>query len=594
MFYSNSPTQVGAIVIHDKDEVIHVTGSFLSLFDFDSSESVIGTPIRDYIEPSDHDRLIHQFDRIGAGTTSALGLSITISDGNGDPREVITLSSPIKWDNQNRIQTLFFDIDSKLNASGLVAKTMDSSPIGISIADARQDDEPLIYINDGFVQITGYPREEVLGQNCRFLQGENTRPEPVAKVRNAIDNEEPVTVELRNYRKDGSMFWNRLSVQPVTNDDGNVTHFLGFQEDISAQKAYEQEQTLFETQANAVEKSLFITDVDGTIKYVNSQFEETTGFTATEAIGQTPRILHSGAQDEAFYEALWDTITAGEVWESTITNQRKSGERYTVTQKIVPITNENGEITHFVSVEDDVTEKQFTEEVLGVMSRVLRHNVRNSVNAIQGYAEMLEEKTEDPGDKAALRAIQKQAAQLESISNRSRDIRELFRRRYEQHTMSVETIEKFVEQRRARHRNAQIDFSIDVRGGRHIQNGSLLQIAIDEALENAIMHSDQELPQIEVTVTELIDEGSIRIEIADDGPGIPEDEWNVILSGTETPLAHGSGIGLWMMYWTITALGGTLELTDNEPRGSIITYELPIGTIESDLIEQNDQNRPNK
>ncbi len=594
MLYPNSPTYVGAIVIHDKDEVIHVTSSFLSLFNFDSRESVIGTSIRDYIAPSDHDRLVGQFDRIETGSTPALGLAITILDGSGDSREVITLSSPIKWEGQNRIQTLFFDIDSELNASGLVTKTMDSSPIGISIADARQDDEPLIYINDGFVQLTGYPREEVLGQNCRFLQGENTRPEPVAKVRNAIDNEEPVTVELRNYRKDGSMFWNRLSIQPVTNDDGDVTHFLGFQEDISAQKAYEQEQTLFETQANAVEKSLFITDVDGTIKYVNSQFEETTGFTATEAIGQTPRILNSGAQDSAFYEALWETITAGEVWEAIITNQRKTGERYTVEQKIVPITNGHGEITHFVSVEDDVTDQQFTEEVLGVMSRVLRHNVRNSVNAIQGYAEMLEDKTADPGDRAALRAIQNQAAQLEAISNRSRDIRELFRRRYEQHTMGVETIGKFVEQRRARHPDVDIDFSIDVRGGRHIQNGSLLQIAIDEALENAIVYSDQERPQIEVTVTELVDAGSIRIEIADDGPGIPQDEWNVILSGTETPLAHGSGIGLWMMYWTITALGGTLELTDNEPRGSIITYELPIGTIESDLIEQNDQSRPNK
>ena len=576
MLHPDSQTQTGALVIHDNDDIVYATDEFISLFEGTSSDTLVGSSIREVFATPDYDALADQFDRVESGDTPALGLTISITDGPGCSRTVVALSSAVQWNGEQRIQTVCIDVDSELRASGLVTDTMDASPIGITIDDARLEDEEVIYVNDGFVEITGYPREEVLGRNCRLLQGENTREEPVSELRTAIENEESATVELRNYRKDGSMFWNRVSIRPITNDDDEVTHYLGFQEDISAQKASEKEQSLFEMQADAVEKSLFITDTDGRIQYVNPQFELATGYTAAEAIGKTPRLLKSGAQDAEFYRELWETITAGDVWEATITNERKSGEQYIVEQKIVPVTNDGGEITHFVSVEEDITDQEFTDEVLSVMSRVLRHNVRNSVNAMKGFAEMLEEKSTDPEDRAALQTIQEHAAELERISERSRDIRELFRRRNEQHTLAVESIEGFVEQRRQQHPDAQIDFSMSVAAGREIQKGGLIQVAIDEALENAVVHSDQAQPRVEVTVTEVSDGEKIQIEIADDGPGIPEGQKGVVFNGQETPLDHGTGIGLWMMYWTSRALGGTVEITENEPRGSVITFRVPL------------------
>lgn len=115
-------------------------------------------------------------------------------------------------------------------------RAMDEAPVGIVISDPARDDNPITYANDRFKQLTGYAEEEILGRNCRFLQGEATAPEPVATMRNAIDDREPVTVELRNDRKDGTEFWTRVSVAPVKNDAGDVTHFVGFQEDISERK----------------------------------------------------------------------------------------------------------------------------------------------------------------------------------------------------------------------------------------------------------------------------------------------------------------------------------------------------------------------
>ncbi|ADB62087.1 multi-sensor signal transduction histidine kinase [Haloterrigena turkmenica DSM 5511] len=115
-------------------------------------------------------------------------------------------------------------------------RTIDEAPIGITLSDATRPDNPLVYANDQFERLTGYAREEILGRNCRFLQGERTATEPVDDLRAAIDAERSNTVELRNYRKDGSEFWNRVTVAPVADENGDVTNYVGFQQDVTERK----------------------------------------------------------------------------------------------------------------------------------------------------------------------------------------------------------------------------------------------------------------------------------------------------------------------------------------------------------------------
>jgi PAS domain S-box-containing protein len=118
----------------------------------------------------------------------------------------------------------------------LKEQAMDAAPVGITITDPKQEDNPIIYTNDKFVELTGYPRDEVIGRNCRFLQGDETREEARAEMREAISNAEAVTVELRNYRKDGEMFWNRVNIVPVSEKNGETEHFVGFQQDVTDQR----------------------------------------------------------------------------------------------------------------------------------------------------------------------------------------------------------------------------------------------------------------------------------------------------------------------------------------------------------------------
>jgi len=110
---------------------------------------------------------------------------------------------------------------------------------GIALTDPRQPDNPLVYVNSGFERLTGYARDEILGRNCRFLQGPDTDPAALDRLRTAIREERECVVELLNYRKDGSPFWNLLSITPVRDPDGELVSFIGVQFDITERKRIE-------------------------------------------------------------------------------------------------------------------------------------------------------------------------------------------------------------------------------------------------------------------------------------------------------------------------------------------------------------------
>lgn len=569
--------QFGPVVVHSAGAISYVNDEFCTLVGADSPTELVGDSLRTFVSEDDWEALSSQFDEIGSDVP-VLGLKLELARPDGDGREVIAVSSRVDWEEVTQIQTSCIDIsaDEGTAEPSLKDSAMDEAPIGITIADATREDEPLIYVNQGFVELTGHPREEIIGQNCRFLQGEATREEPVRQLREAIDAEEPVTVELRNYRKDGSMFWNRVTVSPVRNEDGTVTHFLGFQEDISAEKIYKHEKTLFEAHAEASSQVMFLTDREGVIEYVNPAFERVTGYSAEEAIGEDPSILKSNRHDDEFYEDLWNTIEAGETWEATLTNRTKSGEYYQTKQTILPITDDRGDITNFAAIEQDITEEQLTSQVLDVLNRVLRHNVRTSINVIDGYTDLLAGDLDEAEQKTAIRTIRDRTTALEKISQQTSAIRNLLDGHEDPSPLPLASIEDIVAQLRDVHANAEITLSIDVDGDGTIKNGAIFQVALETAIENAIEHNDAETPRIEVTVSRSADGGEAIAEIVDKGSGIPETEWEVIKTGRETPLQHTNGIGLWLLYWSVTALGGTVSLSESGPTGSRITVEVPL------------------
>ncbi|NHX36499.1 MULTISPECIES: sensor histidine kinase [Halolamina] len=328
-----------------------------------------GTPIRDLL------------DAVQSGSRTLDHRNGNLIAANGIRTPVEITAAKVTWTEIPAVILVLRDVSDRRERKRklrLTNRAIDEAPVGITIADATEPDNPLIYANDKFSELTGYRQEETLERNCRFLQGENTDPRPVAEMREAIDAEEPVTVELRNYRKDGTEFWNRVTIAPVTDHMGEVTHYVGFQEDVTERVEYQQMLRRFQRAVESAGHAIYMTDQDGTITYVNPAFERVTGYDSDEVVGQTPHVLHSGEMSDEYYDRLWATISSGNVWEEEIQDRRKSGDVYYAHQTIAPLTDDDGEIEAYVAIQQDITDRKERE-----------FRLRQYESAVEGAKELI-------------------------------------------------------------------------------------------------------------------------------------------------------------------------------------------------------------
>jgi len=201
-----------------------------------------GERFASFVHPDDREAVAAYLARDGASSPLKARLLVSATPGSAglvdDPADapVVVELSVGRVDVDDTTQVLVQNVterDRRLERLHVFERAIQNAGVGISIVDARADDQPLVFANDAFCKVTGYDRDAVMGRNCRFLQGEHTDPADVATIREALEAEEPVSVTLRNYRADGTPFWNHLEITPVANDEGVVTHYLGFQRDVT-------------------------------------------------------------------------------------------------------------------------------------------------------------------------------------------------------------------------------------------------------------------------------------------------------------------------------------------------------------------------
>ena len=123
----------------------------------------------------------------------------------------------------------------------VLSQILDTCVNGITLSDPDQPDNPIVYANEAFELITGYNREEIVGHNCRFLQGTDRDQPEIERIREALRDQKAVTVTLRNYRKDGTLFYNRFSIRPLLDRQGRLVYYLGIQYDVTDKVEAEEE-----------------------------------------------------------------------------------------------------------------------------------------------------------------------------------------------------------------------------------------------------------------------------------------------------------------------------------------------------------------
>jgi two-component system sensor histidine kinase/response regulator len=220
------------------------------------------------------------------------------------------------------------------------------------------------WYSERFKKLLGYNGDDVdeAFTDWTTLTHSNDRKNVEAALQDHLDKRDPFNVVCRLQCKSGEYRWFRLTGQALWGDNGRAYRMAGSLVDITDGKIAQDELHKLSLATEHSPASVVITNRKGTIEYVNATFCEVTGYSAEEAIGQNPRVLKSGNLPASFYKELWETILAGKTWQGDFINKKKNGEEFWESASISPIKNDEDEITHFVAVKQDITERKLQEQ----------------------------------------------------------------------------------------------------------------------------------------------------------------------------------------------------------------------------------------
>lgn len=276
---------------------------------------------------------------------------------------------------------------------------------------------------------------------------------------------------------------------------------------------------------------------------------------------------------------ICDSASVGSPERTEISLSVDGAER-TFDTRVRPLQRGHGTITGHLITLNDMTERKVREQRieqqrqrLEVVNRVLRHDVRNDMNVVLGHAEML---IDTQQTETHARQIIRKGEDIVELSEKARKLEDIAgENTTEKSVIDVaDLVEQTVADLKQIYPDAEFQLERPNRADAYVCD--IINSAIRNVVKNAIEHNDKSIPQVEVTVNRNASETEdITIEVADNGPGLPDREQEVIETGTETALKHSTGMGLWLAYWIVTQSGGRITFSENRPRGSLIKIRLP-------------------
>ncbi|MBD1924397.1 PAS domain S-box protein [Microcoleus sp. FACHB-831] len=350
----------GIAILNKNVEYIYLNDSHVQTFGYGNAEEMIGKAWKDLYHQDELERIESDiFPNLlekGNWQGEALGQK---RDGTTFPVEIsLTLIS------DGGMICVCRDITARKQAEETLRlrdRAIAASSNGIVICDARVPDLPMIYVNPAFERMTGYKAEEVLGRNCRFLQsGDRHQPE-LTKLRDALQEAKDCTVVLRNYRKDGTLFWNELSIAPMYDAAGNLSQYIGIQTDITERKVAEEELQQAKEHLQAVLDAVpgFVSWIGSDLRYkgVNRHLAASYNLSPDAFVGQTLDFLEKKSECAGFMHQFLTSqdLAASQVIQTKVNNSIR--DYLIVAQKY-----QQGSAA--VSVAIDITERKQAEEAL--------------------------------------------------------------------------------------------------------------------------------------------------------------------------------------------------------------------------------------
>ena len=465
------------------------------------------------------------------------------------------------------------------------------APIGIAVLNDRFQ---FTQVNDRVCSILGYSQEELINRaSCELFDGMGEYLRVMNLEADQISRGGFSKVETVCLHKNGSpvnIFIRTVRIDPEDRSKGYVLSI----QDITEEKKNAAERDILFSAVDNSSDSIFITDAEGNIIYVNSSFEKLTGYTFAEASNRNPRFLNSGTMDPSVFTDLWQTVLSGKMWNGRLCNRKKDGTLYTGLVTITPVINHEGAITNFVSVKRDITEQlkieeenreleeQFhqaqKEESIGRLAGGIAHDLNNMLTPILGYSELLI----DPSDENGTR--QKRIQQIYEAGERARKlVKQLltFSRRHDLdfQLLNLNTLITNFSSLLQRTIKENISFTLDLCPELPMINADSGKI--EQILMNLAVNSQDAMPGGGSLVIKTgIREGSrppqVCLSVHDTGCGIEQNDLDRIMEPFfSTKGDKGTGLGLANVQRLVKQHKGRLDVSSRVNQGTVVTIQFP-------------------
>jgi PAS domain S-box-containing protein len=536
-------------------------------------------------------RLIANVDHIGA--SSDVSARVMVSGGD----ELAGLAGAI-----NKMLGALEHSQGELRESQRQMSSLMSHLPGM-IYRCRCDDKCTIeFASEGCVELTGYSSEKLRDDNA-ISYGQLIHLEDQGRIRQevveAVRANRPYHLEYRIITAQGETKRVWEEGRGIISANGSAEFREGFISDVTQQRLAADRLRLQGAALESAANAIVLINRDGVVEWVNPAFTRLTGYSFAEAYGEEWSLLKSDCQDQAFYEAMWQTIRAGEVWHGEVSNRRKDGTLYTERMTIAPVADDHGEIGHFIAIKEDITEQknlqeQFLQaqkvEAVGRLASGVAHDFNNILTAIGGYAELMMRRLSlsDP----LYRHVDQVLKATERASGLTRQLLAFSRKQSLQPRVldlsnAVAEIEKMLR------RLIGEDIELHTIRGAAVGHVKADPAQIEQVIMNLALNARDAMPQggklmIEVANATLGDDYArlhvgippgeyVLLAVTDTGVGMKEEVKEHIFEPffTTKPAGEGTGLGLATCYGIVKQSGGHINVQTEVGHGTTFRIYLP-------------------
>lgn len=595
----NSPD---AIAIYCEGKIVFVNNQCAQLMRMEKADQLIGKPVIEFVHPDSRPYVIERMKQVAAGRMPLPSEEEKFIRSDGTTVEVEVKAIPTVFENRPAVQIIVRDITERRRIESALRESeevfnqlMEHSPIYVFFKD---ENIRATRLSRNFESMIGLPISEMIGKNMFELFPSDFARSMVEDDKRILEVGKKIEVEEElNGRK-------YLTIKFPIKIKERPRYLAGFTIDITDRKQAEEKLLQLSQAVEQSPVSIVITDTEGHIIYVNPKFVEVTGYSADESVGTVPSILRPDFLTREELESMWGTIRSGSEWFGEIQNVRKDGAQYWESAKITPIVNSKGEISHFLMVMEDITERRKNDQIIrdvqrresiGVLAGGIAHDFNNLLSVMLGNISLAQSRIAP--DHPAVKNIDRAKAAMDRAATLTKQmlaysgkgkfqVREIdlvalvqehinfFEVSLPKNVRLVSVLSPspvFIKGDPAQ--IEQIVMNLIINGGEAIENKQgIVSISV-----SAVSLNREELSAYSILPNTKLEQGSYALlKVTDNGSGMNKETKEKIFEPFFTTKFVGRGLGLSAVLGIIRGNDGGIAIDSTEGKGTTFSVILPL------------------